>query len=710
MSSERPVNHGSKDMTVQDQIRHYLDETGTSKRALSLQAGLSPKTVHCILEIPGIRSDRKTLDALGEVMGVYLQTPTGQKTYARLIRELSCPSGEEKTDRRNRVLISRLKSFLKAAGWVAETELVDRRRVVEKLSDWSPATLDLSKKSFNTYKSDILAAISNHGGRNRTLGIRDVSGVYREIHDRLFASGYPDDFKLISGTFFYFLHVRGIVPGEISTKVLEEYYLQRLAVSPKGEAKCKKHVQRIAALCRRLATDPDFHSYGFNEVQHPFPDGRNRYGVDAVVFSHLLSEFDGPVSRWLRGEVSNAGDSEEEFLAQLDAAERTRPMDAKKALLKRKRGGRKRTEEERQSAGFLLPSETWSERTLANRRYQLIAGAKALYAATGYLIEDLNEYTDPDVVENVLDVLSSGKSDDEFPSSYAEAVGKTLKKLARDYIRRNVDDVNAIAEHIKEHATGETGISRRNKARLRQIMGDRQQKLIDLSDILTDEVNIIIDQRKRKCSGKTRIELFGPEEARDIMCAIASDILLARAPRRANVTGIRLSWISWIGGTARIVVPNVQVKGRNNDDPDLHIPLDEHASARLKLFIEKIRPRSLRAGDDDNPYLFPAQGETADVGQPYVGLLGRLVRHTKRVVGIKVNPHLYRHFLGWLWLKEDPDRLPDVQRLLGHKRLETTLAHYAEIDEELALDRWSKYLTDRKSQQSVKTKKQRKTG
>ncbi|MBY6200530.1 site-specific integrase [Maritalea mobilis] len=694
-------------MTVQDQIRDYLDETGVTRHALALQAGLNPKAVKNILEIPGIRPDRKTLDALGEVMGIHLSTPTGQMTYSRLMKDLSLPTGDENSDRRNRVLISRLKKFVKASGWVAETEIVDRRRAIKKLSSWSAATLDVTEKSFSTYKSDILAAISCHGGRNRPFGIRDVTGIYRDIHDLLSESDCPDDLKLISGTFFHFLHKREISPEEISTEVLHEYYLHRLAVSPKSEATCKKHVQRISALCRRLAADADFDSYGFSVVEHPFPDGRNKYGVEASVFSVLLSDFDGPVSSWLRGEASRDGLSEEEFLAQLDAAETTRPVDPKKALLKKKNRGRKRTEEERQSAGFLLPGQTWSERTLENRRYQLIAGAKALYAATGYRIEDLTEYTDPDVVESVLDALSSGNSDDEFPSSYAESVGKTLKKLARDYIGRSADDVNAIAGHIKEHAIGEMGISRRNKARLRQIIGDRQQRLIDLSDILTDEVNSIIDKRKRKCRGKIRMDLLGPEEARDIMAAIASDILLARAPRRANITGIRLSWISWAGGTARIIVPNVQVKGRDSDDPDLHIPLDEHASARLKLFVEKVRSKALRSGDDDNPFLFPAQGETAQPGQPYAGLLERLVRHTKRIVGFKMNPHLYRHFLGWLWLKEDPGRLPDVQRLLGHKRLETTLAHYAEIDEDLALDRWSKYLADRKSRQPEDTRKKR---
>jgi len=474
-------------MTVQDQIQDYLDETGLTRHALALQAGLSPKAVKNILEIPGIRSDRKTLDALGEVMGIHLPTPKGQRTYSCLIGDLSKPTGDEKSDRRNCVLISRLRTFLKAAGWVAEIEIVDRRRAIEKLSSWSAATLDLTENSFGTYKSDILAAIHSHGGRNRPSGIRDVAGIYREIHELLSGSDCPDDLKLISGTFFHFLYKQEISPEEISTKVLHEYYLHRLAVSPKGEKTCKKHVRRISALCTRLAADPSFGAYGFIAVDHPFPDGRNKYGVEASVFSELLSDFDGPVSRWLRGEASRDGLSEEEFLAQLDAAETTRPVDPKKALLKKKNRGRKRTEEERQSAGFLLPGQTWSERTLENRRYQLIAGAKALYAATGYQIEDLAEYTDPDVVESVLDALSSGNSDDEFPSSYAESVGKTLKKLARDYIGRSADEVNAIAGHIKEHAIGETGISRRNKARLRQIIGDRQQRLIDLSDILTDE-------------------------------------------------------------------------------------------------------------------------------------------------------------------------------------------------------------------------------
>jgi hypothetical protein len=62
------------------------------------------------------------------------------------------------------------------------------------------------------------------------------------------------------------------------------------------------------------------------------------------------------------------------------------------------------------------------------------------------------------------------------------------------------------------------------------------------------------------------------ELARDVMCAVASDILLARAPRKENVLGIRLPWISWQGDGATVRVPNVEVKMRTSDDPDLCDP------------------------------------------------------------------------------------------------------------------------------------------
>lgn len=692
-------------MSLQDQIRQHLDVSGQSMRALSMRAGLNPKAVSDILNRAGHRPNRKTVEALGDAMGMVLHDPGRRMTYAQLIALLTEKTGDERHDRRLTALASRVKRVIHAAGWVPELEEVDRQRVIECFARWSPATLGLSPGSFRSYKSDVLAAIDAGCGSNRKLGIRDITGLYREIHEAIVASSLPQDMKLISGSFLCYLDQNGLRPAEISEDIVRAYYIHRCLDTTKTEAVCRKHVKRVSVLCSRLSAEPAFAKYRFPALNHPFDDGRDKYGVPTAMLDRFLGEFDGPVTRWVMGEESRAGLSYEAFLATLDEAQPARPMAGKLALLKPKRNNRRKTEEERRSAGFLIEDETWSKKTIENRRGILIAGAKALYAATGYLIESVEEYTNPAVVEGVLEAVQAGNSEGDFPSSYASTLGKALKKLARDYVGRDLKEVEDIASTIKAYSAGGKGITKRNKEKLRQIVGDRQQRLLDLGEILIDEVNAELDRRVRRKRGAKRLEQIDPELARDVMCVLASDILLTRAPRKANLTWAKLSWISWYGDRATITVPNVEVKMRTSDDPDLPIPLGENESRRLRLYLDKIRPKALREGDERNPFLFPAQGSTVGLDQPYVGLLERLMRHTHRITGIRMNPHLYRHFLGWLWLKEDPDRLPDVQRLLGHKSLETTLAFYAEIDENLALDRWQTYLADKKSRQPRAFKK-----
>lgn len=154
-------------------------------------------------------------------------------------------------------------------------------------------------------------------------------------------------------------------------------------------------------------------------------------------------------------------------------------------------------------------------------------------------------------------------------------------------------------------------------------------------------------------------------------------------------------------GKARIVIPSVDVKMRGANDPDLVIPLFESTSRLLRKYLDTIRPAILRPGDEDNPFLFPSQAadHQFEPSRPYSSLLGRVTRYVKRHVGVQINPHLYRHLVGWLWLKDSIDNLPAVQRLLGHKSLQTTLDHYAELDESLVLDRWQDWINRKKDAQ-----------
>ena len=110
-----------------------------------------------------------------------------------------------------------------------------------------------------------------------------------------------------------------------------------------------------------------------------------------------------------------------------------------------------------------------------------------------------------------------------------------------------------------------------------------------------------------------------------------------------------------------------------------------------------MREKCLLANDDRNPYLFPGQVKKEEPGQPYKTLLKRVSRLLNKKVGSRINPHLYRHLVGWIWLKKSTDNLPKVQQLLGHKSLQTTIDYYAELDPSLVFDEWNEYLNNKSS-------------
>lgn len=178
------------------------------------------------------------------------------------------------------------------------------------------------------------------------------------------------------------------------------------------------------------------------------------------------------------------------------------------------------------------------------------------------------------------------------------------------------------------------------------------------------------------------------------MAAIAHEILLRNAPRSDNLIRARLDWISWQGELARITVPAMHVKMRGPDDDDLTLFLNGRQSKLLKSYVTSVREKCLVSGDDRNPYLFPGQVRKQETGQPYKTILDRVTRILNEKVGCRIHPHLYRHLIGWIWLKRSIDNLPKVQRMLGHSTLQTTINYYAELDASLVFDDWNEHLNN----------------
>ena len=715
-------------------IRAHLAQTGQSMRGLSLEAGLGPDAVHNILHRPGQRATRRTLDRLGAVLGVALPEPVvcpiTWSEAARLV------DGMTKTAGRRDVLRSRVRSYLRLAGIVAETAEVDRAAVIRFFDGATPVELGLSQGSFETYKCDVLAvadhALSSRPARRRSA--KDLGGVHGDLYRAIVEEGLPSRFQYAAGPILIYLEERDLPPAALTADVLADYLPHRRESGVKGEERVRDHVRAVASLWTRLSERPAFARFALRPVAHPLENRRDRYRVDEALLAPLLGAFDGEIAPWAQGDRSATGEDHAAFLARLDAM--APEPTGKKALLRKKHGAEnnasgptasvdKAAEPSRRDvllaeAGFCVDGRTWGTKTLDSRRHMVIALAKALYKETGFLIETIDELTDPDVVEAAAAALSRANAG-PHSSSYVESVLQLVLKIARGFVGRPAGEIAQLDRLRKGYRTGK-GIAPRNRAKLAHLTPKRERLFKGLSGrILKDvdaEVRLRRAERKRLAAGAAGdMEAVGPADARgpgdrdrvpgpfplwtrvmarQVMCAVAHDLMMARAPRSANVLGLRLDWIRWRERIAVIEVPATEVKGWRPTDPPLVIELGPAESALLRRFVETVRPHALGPGDARNPYLFPSQarGSAARPGEPYKGLLKQLCREVHRRAGFRLHPHLYRHALGWIWLREDPSQLPSVQVLLGHQSIKTTAEYYAQVDQEHALHHWRAYLDE----------------
>ncbi|PHP29604.1 tyrosine-type recombinase/integrase [Limimaricola cinnabarinus] len=702
-------------MTLAEDLRKHMELHRESMRALSLRAGLNPKAVSDILTIPGLRPRHSTLAALSSATGRDLSVSFGSSefTYADLIARA------QKAD--DVGLQSRLRWLCRNAGWAPELKIVCKQDVIQFFDANEPAAFNLSPGSYATYRCQLVAAAGRGTPRARKRKITDIGGVHAALYAAIQGSTLSNSMKYASGAFLLYLHDREIPFSSVCDETLAQYYKHRVADSAKSEAACEKHVREISALTRKLASDPAFAAFGFAAASHPFADRRDKFGVAAADLAGVLAEFDHQVAPWARGTASRDGLTFDDFIARLDAEEATEDMSEDIALLmdrrraKQQRPGHQpsKVDESRKDrlrqAGFLVGHEVWSERTLDVRRGYLVAAAKALVSGYDMLPRNLDMLLHPKVLRAAIEVIVEANKA-EHASGYAEGILKVALKIARDFQQRSPSELQVIRDMIKSYKVVHAGIAPRNKAKLRNFDSTRIQKAIDLTAKIVSDTNSELN-RRRKTARKARGDmstsaLLTRDMGQDIMAALAHGILLARAPRSENVLLARLDWITWDEVGARIVIPAARVKMRDAGDADLTILLNVTTSKLLRKYLDVVRPALLQPGQERNPYLFPAQ--RGDLTKHYSTLLQRVTRLMHRNVGVKIHPHLYRHLIGWIWLRESSDNMLKVQKLLGHRDVETTIKYYAELDEALIGAEWLKYLdrkTDMENQQPKRNKR-----
>jgi len=121
----------------------------------------------------------------------------------------------------------------------------------------------------------------------------------------------------------------------------------------------------------------------------------------------------------------------------------------------------------------------------------------------------------------------------------------------------------------------------------------------------------------------------------------------------------------------------------------LETVLSPRVSSILNEYIAKARPVLLREPSD---YLFPGRGVGHKSGSMFSQ---QLANFTAKETGIRVTAHQFRHLGGFLHLLKHPGDYETVRKMLGHRKIETTVRFYAGMETKAAFEKYDAHIEAR---------------
>jgi integrase len=298
--------------------------------------------------------------------------------------------------------------------------------------------------------------------------------------------------------------------------------------------------------------------------------------------------------------------------------------------------------------------------SLATRRRQLRSylGALVQQGAAPQDLVDLAAVVTPQRAESALRFYWDRAA--KQPTTHLHQMAGLVLQIARHWARLPDAHVARLEAMVKRLKPARSGMSERNAARLRALEDPTR-----LRALLTLPAVLLVDAQ--------RIGAPGVEAARLAELAAAIEILLHIPVRFTNLRGLRIGaqLLRGPGGAISVSIPAAEVKNAVAIDGVL-----PPASAKLiATYIDRFRPvLAVHGGAWLFPSIRPDRPKSDD------GLRSAIQKVIAERCGLEWGPHTFRHLAAYLWLRANPGQFAQVQRLLGHKSLQTTMSFYSGLE------------------------------
>ena len=250
------------------------------------------------------------------------------------------------------------------------------------------------------------------------------------------------------------------------------------------------------------------------------------------------------------------------------------------------------------------------------------------------------------------------------PSVHGGQVAGVIASVARHWAKLPDTEVVQLKTMAKRMALHQASMTSQNRQRLGAVNPDRLQALLMLPERIRREV--------------VRDKTPAPHLAQRLQTAVAIELLTMAPVRLLNLAKLQIGVNLLFGRHGEMTLSFAEHEVKNSVAMEIVLP--PPTARLLDLYIKTYRPL---LGQPNSAWLFPGQliGKHKSLG----GMRQQIEQAIADRCGLVFNPHLFRHLAAKLILEANPGAHGQVQRILGHKSVNTALTYYSGLETSAAV-------------------------
>ena len=315
--------------------------------------------------------------------------------------------------------------------------------------------------------------------------------------------------------------------------------------------------------------------------------------------------------------------------------------------------------------------------TLTQYRGQMIRFASEL-VHSGMPVEDITDVAtmlDPEVAERGLRQMLTRT--DHKTNKLIHQMAALLRNLGR--VTGQPEEVQKALKKLaaKLALAPQRGMTRKNRDRLRVLQDETTMRRL-----------LLLPEQLFNTPPAGKANAYTKALAREDALAIA--ILLYCPIRIKNLAGIHLEQNLHRPGDGRVFLVLTEEEVKNERSMEFDLPPD-----LIRMIDAHVKTRSPELCPAGNPWLFPRRKGPS--GPFHSGQLAtRICKRIRKMTGIEMNAHLFRHFAVMNWLDANPGGYEVARRLLGHSEVSLTINMYSGLEVKAATKQFADLVTAKK--------------